>query len=92
MDNLPTPRKAYSIQSHEATYHVAVFSRESDEVEDLLTEFDCGDGCYDGPTLASVLTGWTEFSRGPGRAFGSEPHVRVGRRNVVVKQFVSLDI
>lgn len=41
---------------------------------------------------ASVLSGWRHFYRGPGRAFGHEPSIRVSRTRVLVKQFRGLDI
>jgi len=88
----PSPRKTYRVRQDDTTYFYAVFSREDDAVEDTLEEFSQGEGDYDTAAIASTLTGWTEFSRGPGRSFGSEPSIRIGRRNVVVRQFVALDV
>ena len=83
--DIPAPRKKYVIDGGEdATYAVAVFS--SSAVK------DAGLNLEDTEELVSRLTGWGPFYRGPGRAFGTTPHVRIGKRNIVIKQFTALDI
>lgn len=42
--------------------------------------------------LAYHLTGWTAFSRGVGRMFGSAPGCVIGRNRILVRQFRGLDI
>lgn len=40
----------------------------------------------------SALTGWSNFYRGAGRAFGADPSIRIGRTRVLVRQHRGLDI
>lgn len=86
------PKRAY-VLSHddgETTYAYAIFSRAS--VAEELSEASYGQYGYDHEELAAALTGWTAFDRGPGRAFGASPSVRVGKVNVVVRQMCGLDV
>lgn len=46
----------------------------------------------DNSEVAQDLTGWGRFERGPGRAFGREPVVRIYRHAVLVYQRTGLDI
>lgn len=41
---------------------------------------------------ASSLTGWYRFERGPGRAFGDTPCLRLYKKNVLITQRRGLDI
>ena len=79
-------RKLYCIENADSTYRVAIFSRESVErAYGTVTPDNAAD-------IAQAITGWGEYSRGVGRAFGTSPSICVLGRNVVVRQFCGLDI
>lgn len=42
--------------------------------------------------VAQELTGWSRYSRGPGRAFGEDPRMRTYGRKVIVIQRCGLDV
>lgn len=42
--------------------------------------------------VAAFLTGWREYGGSPGRAFWSEPHVRMYRHAILVYQRGGLDV
>lgn len=46
----------------------------------------------DDKDAAENLSGWGEFSKGPGRAFGMCPIMKVSRTRVLVRQFRGLDV
>ena len=69
--------------------HIIVFSRQVVEAEyGPLQDMDEETR----NNLASHLTGWGEFHRGVGKAFGAEPSLRIKRNSVEVRQFCGLDI
>jgi hypothetical protein len=101
-DGFPIPRKSYIIpgSNNESCYDFAVFpttevQKEFPELfappsnEDLTAGYNQKDALA---RLAYNLTGLREFYRGVGRCFGSEPSVRIGKRNIVIRQFRGLDI
>jgi hypothetical protein len=42
--------------------------------------------------VVASLCGMRTFSRGPGRAFGSVPFLRINKRLTIVRQYIALDI
>ena len=67
----------------ETSVKYAVFRRD-------LLEATVGALSDDG--AAEEATGWSSFYRGPGRAFGDPPCIRVFGKNVLITQRVGLDI
>ena len=68
---------------------IAVFSRKVVEGEYGPIEEMTQDEIEE---LPSSLTGWTEYYRGVGRAFGTAPSLRIKGNKVQVSQWHSLDV
>ncbi len=80
--------RAYGIEDmgDSLSYVWAVFTRAAVEaVHGEVTPENIDD-------IASALTGWSEFSRGPGRAFGDAPSVRLFRHALLIRRRCGLDI
>lgn len=98
------PRKTYVITSEhgDSCNLIAVFptAHVRDEFPELMQVIEARNNAPmtyaqfidTADELAAMLTPWRAFSRGPGRAFGTHPFLILGKRNIVIKQFRSLDI
>lgn len=74
----------------ESSTSLALFSRKAVEkaLGPIANDLD-GDVADE---VSYKLTGWHEFCRGVGRAFGTYPSIRVCRDWILVKQYRGLDI
>ena len=86
--------KSFRIHSKEDSgYNIAIFDRKTVEVKlgtlPASTKKMTSEAYEE---LIHHLTGWTEFYRGPGRAFGTMPIVKLYKHKVLVRQFTGLDI
>jgi hypothetical protein len=85
----PKPTRCGAKSDEDWTRKWAVFSRKDVEEAYDLPEKDDHKGWT---ALAESLTGWYRFYKGPGRAFGDDPSIRVSRTRVLVTHTTALDI
>lgn len=96
-NGFPIPRKEYVIITGlhgESAYRYQVFATSEvkagyPELWDRLLAADAIDTVDE---LTASLSPMRSFERGPGRAFGSYPSIRIGKRNIIIRQFTALDI
>lgn len=83
--SIKVKREGYAFTSDTSGHRFAVFDRK--QVEAVIGPID-----QLGHNVAFMLTDWSEFYRGAGKAFGDPPRVKVYRHAVLVTQRTGLDI
>ncbi len=84
--SIQVKREGYAWSGETSGHRFAVFDRK--QVEAVIGPLDQ----HHAHNVALMLTDWTEFYRGPGRAFGDPPRARIYRHAVLVTQRTGLDI
>lgn len=85
-ESIQVKREGYAWSSDSSGSQYAVFDRAQVErvlgpIAEMTTD-----------QLVGQLTGWSEFYRGVGRAFGSKPRAKLYRHAVLITQETALDI